>query len=218
MLTARLQTDFLERRFGRYRQMSGGRFLVALREVLTSERILATRVLLKEGFNVWEEDLREVKFSSSDVDKSVDEVRKIQNQIQEVQLSDDSMELCVYVAGYLVKSLLDKTSCAACKTSLLDHDNDEHTGYLQNVSRGGLSVPSLALSHYASSIFGTLEILEHIVVNSNVCVRPACEHLLKLFGPSADFVCRLHNEWAQKITNRIIINIFYNNLQKESKA
>ena len=43
----RLQSDPLEKRFSRYRQMSGGRFLVSLREVLTSERILARHLTFK---------------------------------------------------------------------------------------------------------------------------------------------------------------------------
>ena len=36
--------------------MSGGRFLVSLREVLNSERILQCRSLLKENVNIWEDD------------------------------------------------------------------------------------------------------------------------------------------------------------------
>ena len=55
VLTTRLQSDALERRFSRYRQMSGGRFLVSLREVINSERILACRFLIKEDVNFWKE-------------------------------------------------------------------------------------------------------------------------------------------------------------------
>ena len=51
VLTTRLQSDALERRFSRYRQMSGGRFLVSLREVMNSERILSCRSLIKEDVN-----------------------------------------------------------------------------------------------------------------------------------------------------------------------
>ena len=36
VLTSRFQSDPLERRFSQYRQMSGGRFLVGLREVNSS--------------------------------------------------------------------------------------------------------------------------------------------------------------------------------------
>ena len=47
VLTARLQSDPLERRFGQYRQMSGGRFLV-----LCSEKILKIKSLVKEDIDV----------------------------------------------------------------------------------------------------------------------------------------------------------------------
>ena len=43
VLTSRLQSDKLENRFSQYRQMSGGRFLVGLREVMSSEKILRCR-------------------------------------------------------------------------------------------------------------------------------------------------------------------------------
>ena len=98
--------------------------------------------------------------TSSKLEELVAEVHKIETEIQEVQLSEDSMEVCVYVAGYIVRSLLKKTSCASCKTLLTDHDNEEHTDYLKKVSRGGLLVPSLPLSQYVSNIFGTLEMLD----------------------------------------------------------
>ena len=57
-LISRLLTDPLELRFSKYRQMSGGRFLIGLRELETSERILAVKTLLKESINIWEEDVR----------------------------------------------------------------------------------------------------------------------------------------------------------------
>ena len=40
IFTRRFQSDPLENRFSQYRQMSGGRFLVRLREVLNTERRL----------------------------------------------------------------------------------------------------------------------------------------------------------------------------------
>ena len=57
VLTGRLQTDPPEGRFSQYRQMSGGRFLVSLREVLHSEGILACRSLIRGNVNFWEENL-----------------------------------------------------------------------------------------------------------------------------------------------------------------
>ena len=58
VLTVRLQSDPIQRRFSQNRQMSGGRFLVSLREVLNTERILSCRSLIKKDINFWKEDLR----------------------------------------------------------------------------------------------------------------------------------------------------------------
>ena len=56
VLTQRLQSDKLENRFSQYRQMSGGNFLVGLREIQCSERILKCRSLLKAGIDFWIEE------------------------------------------------------------------------------------------------------------------------------------------------------------------
>ena len=55
ILTAHFQSDPLERRFGQYRQMSGGRFLVGLKDTIISEKIIKIKSLLKEGIDVDEE-------------------------------------------------------------------------------------------------------------------------------------------------------------------
>ena len=62
VLIGRLQSGHIERRFSQYRQMSGGRFLVSLRDVYNSERILSCRSLIKEGISFWEEDLKNMKY------------------------------------------------------------------------------------------------------------------------------------------------------------
>ena len=52
VLISRLQSDPLQRRFGQYRQMSGGRFLVGLRDVTSSDRIIKIKSLLKEDLDI----------------------------------------------------------------------------------------------------------------------------------------------------------------------
>ena len=52
VLPVRFQSDALERRYGQYRQMSGGRFLVSLKNVNCSEKILRIKSLLKEGIDM----------------------------------------------------------------------------------------------------------------------------------------------------------------------
>ena len=51
ILTSRFQSDLLERRFSKYRQMSGGCFFVGLREVESSEKILQIKSLMKGSIN-----------------------------------------------------------------------------------------------------------------------------------------------------------------------
>ena len=55
VLTSQFQTDCLELRFSKYRQMTGGRFWFARNTV--SERILPTMSLLKASINIWNEDI-----------------------------------------------------------------------------------------------------------------------------------------------------------------
>ena len=66
VLNGRLPTDPLERRFSQYRQMSGGRFLVSLTEILRSEKIITYQILLK----------RDIDFSELTV-SSTDEINKL---------------------------------------------------------------------------------------------------------------------------------------------
>ena len=57
ILKSRFQSDPLERRFGPYRQMSGGRFLVGLWDVTHSEKIIKSKSLLKGDINALTEDI-----------------------------------------------------------------------------------------------------------------------------------------------------------------
>ena len=50
-LRSRFQSDPIERRYGQYRQMSGGSFHVLLKDILSSEKILK-KSLFKEGMKI----------------------------------------------------------------------------------------------------------------------------------------------------------------------
>ena len=61
----KLQSDSLEKRSSQYGQMNCGRFLVGLREVIVSERILACKSLLKCNILFWNEDIGKDKCKST---------------------------------------------------------------------------------------------------------------------------------------------------------
>ena len=99
VLTGRLQSDPLERRFSQYRQLSGGRFLVSLQEVLRSESIIKLKTLLKRNFDV-------SSLCSPNISISL-----IKDYAQEILLNDhlhlteDSQQVIVYISGYISLSL-----------------------------------------------------------------------------------------------------------------
>ena len=51
--------------------MSGGRFLVTLREVLNSERILSYQSFIKENINFWEKNI------DSNAEESLDSINDL---------------------------------------------------------------------------------------------------------------------------------------------
>ena len=67
--------------------MSAERFLVSLREVLNSERILSCRSLIKENINFWKENI------DSDAEESLDSINDLfderADKVMEAVLDDD---------------------------------------------------------------------------------------------------------------------------------
>ena len=56
VLTARFQTDPLERRFSRYRQMNGGSFLASLRKSCLQKRHYTVEYVVEKRHNCWHDD------------------------------------------------------------------------------------------------------------------------------------------------------------------
>ena len=80
--------------------MSGGRFLVCLREVLNSKRIFTCRLLIKENINFWEENI------DSDAEESLDSINDLfderADEIMEAILDDDAREVATTISGYML--------------------------------------------------------------------------------------------------------------------
>ena len=214
VLTGRLQSDAIERRFSRYRQMSGGRFLVSLREVLNSERILACQSLIKANVNFWEENLK------PDVTEGLlvvfDEVVCVkEDEIKNSALDSDSQEVAITIAGYVTKKLVKRTKCEVCKV-LLSVSNDELANdmYLSALSRGGLITPSKRLADFVCSSFAALDHTNDDIMSSCIPVRQAATFVLQNYGPVCDFTCNEHKSWGFHFASKIVINIFFNNAQK----
>ena len=88
ILTRLLQIS--NRTFFQYRFMSGGRFLVSLTEVSTSEENLACLSLLKVGDNYWMQEEPEHTGEGDYGDVFVQKLELDESAIMEASLSDNS--------------------------------------------------------------------------------------------------------------------------------
>ena len=118
ILTARFQIDPLELRFSKYRQMSGGRFLLSLREVETSERILATKSLLKESISVWNEYVRPDQTNAIAVNFLKKQLNEIVGDLEYCSLKSNAEEVADVVSGYVAKKLINRSQWVECQNSL----------------------------------------------------------------------------------------------------
>ena len=103
VLTVPFQTNPLKRQFSKYCQISGGRFLVGLREATNNELILALKTLLKDSISCWQENIRP--------DSSKDLVllhfnqnrESVSSEIESCCLDQNSTEVAALVSRYTAK-------------------------------------------------------------------------------------------------------------------
>ena len=138
------QSDPLENKFFPYRQMSGGRFLVRLRELLSTERILTCRSLLKQNINFWEENLKPVQKN----DKILNILAQHESEINKLFLPLDSKDVAYTISGYITNKLIQWEMCSLI---MVGNDSDKATDkeYFDLLSRGGLILPSRQMEEFA---------------------------------------------------------------------
>ena len=213
VLTGRMQTDCLERRFSHYRQMSGGRFLVSLSEVISSESIIKMKSLLQHKLEISALTIESnQEYDENLLEEQVLKLRCI--NYEDLVLSEKSHQVVAYISGYISHSLVKDASCLEC-INLLQQD-PILTQYLKDLDRGGLTLPSSSLSYYVESAFCVLEASETEIVQTTFPWKIVSLRLLQEVSQIWDsaFACILHTPQVRKTVNRIIANIYYNNLRK----
>ena len=100
-----LQSDPLERQYGQHRQISGGKLLVSLREVESSERILKIKTLPKEDCD-WEHCLisNTEAEDCQEMDPNIEE-KVMGLELESLTLDKESHEVSVYNFGYIAKKV-----------------------------------------------------------------------------------------------------------------
>ena len=219
VIPRKLQTDLLEKRFSQYRQMSGGRFLVSLCEVKYSERILQCKSLLKREIDFWllDELKRDDTAFSTDF---FDEISVLDTEILEASLCEDTEEVASTIAGYLAKKLKKHLNCKDCNELLVWPDDGMpfQNTFFQNLSEGGLTIPSKPLAHFVCSGFAILDLTDKIIMKYQHIKtdRKAFLILEKYLQQNPNFICQKHEPKARSIIIKTVTHVFYNNKQKRA--
>uniref|UniRef100_A0A1B6CRV3 THAP-type domain-containing protein n=1 Tax=Clastoptera arizonana TaxID=38151 RepID=A0A1B6CRV3_9HEMI len=152
MLYGKFQTDLLEDRFGKYRQLAGGQYNISIRQVYETEKKLRIQSLLslqsrcygKISVTVFDDNID----TPNDVTDSLQTDSSIWSNI-EIDTSDidkvrDEMQVITYLAGYCCYVTLKKLKCEVCKNTLVLQDElvvEDKYSLIRNLSRGCLLYP-----------------------------------------------------------------------------
>lgn len=140
VLLGKFQTDCLEARFGKYRQLSGSQYHVSIRQVFESERKLRLQSAL---------ELPEMNSGTPAVssDEAMLQSFSIEVHDKDFEMKALNLPAITYVAGYCAHAALKKLSCVACRENLVEDEDIviENAEMVKSMSRGGLKFPQPAV-------------------------------------------------------------------------
>ena len=125
--------------------MNGGHFLVSLREVNNSEKMLSLNSIIKAHLKFWEDNIYAEKKTDGVTLKLHTQFDEMTNKISECQLNEESKEVAVSIVSYVTKTLSSRSGCNQCKEKLIFNNKDngyDHGKYLSLLSHEVLTVPS----------------------------------------------------------------------------
>ena len=199
----KLQSDPIECRFSQYCQISGERFLVSLREVKSSERILSFRSLLKVGINAWEHTERRENWAAKGRVPTRDSAKWRWNQ------KSLHVGKCLWSGGNSCckfNCLHCQFNCQDCKEIKNKQENINIINkYFGGLSRGGLTVFSYELLEFVCSSFAILSFADTLMIS--VSVRKLNKSYLEKCAPQSDFACKRHDELCRKFAIKMLVNV-----------
>ena len=126
VLLGKFQTDALESRFGRYRQLSGAKYDVSLRQVYECEKKLRLLSVLRLKLHH-----KEVDISTFDTDwcqfhddcNSINTV-SVTLTTNDLSAAQDYMPVITYIAGYCCYTVTKKLSCLHCRERIVNSEGN----------------------------------------------------------------------------------------------
>ncbi len=166
VLTGKLQSDPLERRFSWFRQLSGANYYVSVRQVLEAEKSIRLKSLIK--FSNYDIDEVQEIFQAPDSDSAdmiTENCKSLISLLQAEELSldghtQDDSAIIYYIAGGAARSASKQVKCDGCTELLVQRSGSadqvhfeqncsqtldaqsRKTMFLDKINRGGLTHPS----------------------------------------------------------------------------
>ncbi len=166
VLLGKIQSDKLEGRFGKLRQLTGGNLFASVRQFLESERTLKIKNLAMLDLSL--ADINDI-FSESN-HENCEVIQSISDHLVQGLDTGNCIEtnpsvpealenILFYVAGYFSRTIGSKEKCKSCKKLLISEEtnievicendsqlsleeNSRRIAYISQVNRGGLVFPS----------------------------------------------------------------------------
>lgn len=156
ILTGKFQTDSLEDRFGRYRQLAGGQYDISATQLFETEaklRLQTTLPLILKSQSLGDINIEIVDCDINSNDVEVDDpdtsfTNKLNVKVlkKDVEQTKSIMPVLVYIAGYSVHSVLKYlNNCQFCNFLLTRNDEifyHENHVLIHHQDRGGLKYPT----------------------------------------------------------------------------
>ncbi|XP_049269019.1 uncharacterized protein LOC119382267 [Rhipicephalus sanguineus] len=164
VLLGKIQTDCLEDRFGKYRQLAGSHYHVSIRQVYECEnklRLQSTLPTVATSRSVSEEDEE-----WQDLDGEANCLRPKCNVVvteETLTKMKDIIPVLVYVAGYAVYAALKKLKCQKCREALTLNKAisvsvaDKHYDLIRAMDRGGLVHPTMFVVNAVAHNYAVVE-------------------------------------------------------------
>ena len=180
--------------------MSGGRFLVSVLEIRSSEKILKLKSLIKVGCHFADAQSDDSFKAQIEISRTIErEIEKV--PIDYLELDENSKEVATYVAGFITKQIIPYTK-DCCGHLLVGESEDDK--YIQLMNRGGPQFLSQALCEYVCSSFAVLDVIILTLMKYPLKSRFSAEIALQTAELSTKFFCDYHKELFLKNIYRTI--------------
>lgn len=171
ILTGKFQTDNLEKRFGRYRNLSGCSYNVSVRQIFESENKIRIQNILKSCIESEERGSAFKDFKSAMMDYDVKDCVNISEfafifgtEYLENYQFDEGVQL--YICGYVAHCIRKRIKCDDCLSLVVNSvGNDSENDYFNYSQRGGLCISTDEVKYV---YYHLCAILDYIISDKSI--------------------------------------------------